>query len=210
MGKHAAIRLPSPAKLATVLELRDGDLWWRPRKRGTVFLSARPVGAAPRPDGSRIVSLKFAGRMRTMRIERVKFALAHGQWPKGVVDQGVDRPRKAKSPGRKGGLKAEKARDQKALDALEGGALCLAHVADAVGGERSNVRRRLVRLAREGLVEPPPKCCPDRGWLLTRAGRDAALVDAPAPPPVAAKPWVHPVTNYRRHITDPGASPRFG
>jgi hypothetical protein len=111
--------------------------------------------------------MRFEGRMRTMAADRVRYALAHGEWPRGRVEvedgAPVDKPRRARSPGRRGGLRAEKARDQAALDALECGALRLARVAEAVGGERCNVLRRLVKLAAQGLVEPPPRCCPDRG-----------------------------------------------
>lgn len=164
-------------------------------------MEARPAGSL-RPDGRRIVSLRHRGAMRTMAAERVAFALIHKQWPKGVVEfdgeRLIDRPRKAKSPGRRGGLKAERARDQAALDALDGGALRLARVAEAVGGGRTNVRRRLVKLASQGLIEPPPRCCPDRGWVLTRAGREAALVDAPAPVNGHVSPWLKPVTSYVR------------
>ena len=135
--------------------------------------------------------------MRTMGADRVRYALAHGEWPKGRVEiedgEPVDKPRRARSIGKPGGKKAEQARDQATLDALEGGALCLAHVAEAVGGSRSNVRRRLVKLAREGLVEPPPKCCPPgRGWMLTKAGMELTLVDPPAPRP-SAPSWVRPL-----------------
>jgi len=195
MAKHRAVSLPSPARLATVLELRDGVLWWRSRTRGTVAMKACPAGSL-RPDGRRIVSMRWRGAMRTMGADRVKFALIHQRWPTGRVEiedgEPVDKPRRAKSPGRRGGLKAERARDQATLDALDGGALCLARVAEAVGGSRSNVRRRLVRLAAQGLVEPPPRCCPDRGWMLTKAGMELTLVDPPAPPaPVAS--WVRPL-----------------
>ena len=140
MGKYRAVCLPSPKRLAALLELRDGDLWWRSRTRGTVQMKARPAGSL-RPDGRRIVSMRHRNGMRTMAADRVLLALAHGEWPKGRVEvEGgslVDLPRRAHSPGRRGGLKAEKARDQAALDALESGALRLARVAEATGSERT-------------------------------------------------------------------------
>jgi hypothetical protein len=202
MGKHCNPAWPSPKFIAAKLMIVDDAVWWRDRKRGSVAMKARPVGAKPRPDGSRIVSLKFKGRMRTYRLDRVIFALVHKQWPKGRVEvengQLVDLPRRAKSPGRLGGLKAERARDQAALDALDSGLLRLTHVTEAVGGSRGNVHKRLVKLAAQGLVEPPPRCCPDRSWMLTKAGKEAALVVAPAPTNGHVSSWVHSVNSYCR------------
>lgn len=134
-----------------------------------------------------------------MRYERVKFALIHQRWPTGRVEvedgSPVDKPRRARSIGKPGGKRAEQARDQMALDALEGQRLTISDVAALTGSERTNCRKRLLRLAAQGLVEPPPRCCPDRGWALTMLGREKALIDAPAPPTPAVR-WVKPVTSY--------------
>ena len=198
MGKHRAVSLPSPAALAAALMVDDaGRLVWKDRPKDNRRHAGRLAGSL-RPDGRRIVSMRFGGRMRSMAADRVCYALTHQRWPKGrvEVEDGalVDKPRRARSPGRRGGLKAERARDQAALDALEGGAQRLVQVAEAVGGERCNVRRRLLKLAEQGLVEAPPRCCPDRGYMLTKAGRDATLVDAPASPaPTNGHRWLKPL-----------------
>lgn len=196
MGKHCNPAWPSPKFIAsTLLVDQHGDLRWKARPKDNGRHTGRLAGSL-RPDGRRFVSIRFAGRMRTYLSDRVIFVLKNKRWPTGVVEfdseRLVDRPKHSRSPGRRGGLKAEKARDQAALEALESGAMRLVQVAEAVGGGRSNVRRRLVKLASLGLVEAPPRCCPDRGWLLTRAGKEAVLIDTPAPPAPAVA-WVRPL-----------------
>jgi HNH endonuclease len=142
--------------------------------------------------------------MRILLAARAAFALAFGHYPTGRVDfvdgdadnlapdNLLDLPRRARSPGRRGGLKAERARDQAALDALDGGATTISKLASAMGSERSDARKRLLKLEARGLVEPPPRCCADRGWMLTHAGREQALTDLPPPPPLNGHRWLKP------------------
>ena len=179
----------------------DGSLWWKDRRRGAVWMSARPAGSL-RPDGKRIISLRPDGRVRTAGADRVMFAITHGRWPKGRVvvdgDRLLDLPRRARSPGRKGGVVAERARDAKALEAVARGATTITTLAAAVSGAPTNVRRRLCKLAEQGLLTPPV-CCPGRAhfWTLTAAGveavEEADLVQpAPPPPMINGHRWWRP------------------
>jgi hypothetical protein len=181
-----------------VLTIVDRQPWWRSRVRGTAFLTARPAGSI-RPDGKRIVSLKHAGRMRTMGADRVVFALTHGRWPQGRVvedgDQLLDLPRRARSPGRRGGLVAERARDVRALTAIAAGATTVTALATATGSAKPNARRRMTKLATQGLLITP-QCVPGRAhfWLLSAAGMEAVeeaeLCERVVPTNGHSVPWI--------------------
>lgn len=191
----------------------DGALWWKDRRRGAVWMSARPAGSL-RPDGKRIISLRPDGQVRTAGADRVMFALTHGVWPKGRVvvdgDRLLDLPRRARSPGRKGGLPAERARDTRTLEAVAAGAATISTLASAVGGAPTNVRRRLTKLAAQGLLVPPI-CVPGRAhfWLLSAAGAEAVeeaelLTPAPIPPMINGHRWFRPeaISVARHQVED--------
>jgi hypothetical protein len=135
------------------------------------------------------VSIKFAGRIRTVAADRAAYAIANGCYPNGRVvhldgnpenmasGNLVDGPRRARSTGRRGGLVAEKARDLAALAAVEAGAETADAVARTMNAYCGNARRRLVKLAAKGLLEAV--CVPPRShWLLTATGRAAIASEA--------------------------------
>jgi hypothetical protein len=199
LGKRSRPCPPPPEFLRASLELKNDVLHWRADFRNW-GRAGQPAGTR-RPGGLTVVSIRWKGRIRTLRSERAIYALKHGVWPQGRVDEnGEDKPRRARSPGRRGGLAAERSRDMAMLDAIDacratkGGPAILAALAEATGSQRTNARRRLVRLAESGLVQAPPKCAPGRGYFLTEKGREATLADLVDLPPRAPRPWVKPLT----------------
>lgn len=229
MGRTREPCPPTPDALAQALTIDDaGRLIWRTRPRDNNRHAGKPAGGGRR--GRLIVSLRDSdGVLRTIAADRAAFALAFGRYPRGRVAFAdgdsqnlkpgnlIEAPRRARSPGRRGGKRGEHARDMAALLALDDRPLTVSALAETTKAEPSNARRRLCKLMAKGLVAAPPTC--SRGWALTAAGRKAARdadLAGPSPPlrNGAAVPWLKPigvcVGVYRRAITDEGASPRFG
>ncbi len=228
MGRPRKPNPPPPDALAAALMVdSEGRLAWRDRPRDNKRHAGRLAGSVQR--GRRIVSMRDAdGVMRTIAADRVAFVLAQGHYPQGRVafvdgDSSnlnpanlIETPGRARSPGRRGGKRAERALDMAALLALDDGPLTVSELAGQTGAEATNTRRRLCKLLAQGLVIRP-QCAPSRGWLLTAAGRKAAKdaeadLCGPAPPlrNGHAVPWLKPIADYRRHMTDEGGGRRFG
>lgn len=176
--------------------------------RWRAMYAGKPAGSR-RPDQRLVVSVRWRGRLFTLAADRVAYLLASGEWPHGRVtfadgDAGnlrasnlVDQPRRAKSPGRRGGKAAEAERDRVTLATLaEEPSLTVSALAARMALGRSNVSRRLRRLMGKGLTEAV--CVPGRAhWLVTAEGRErveeADLIDEPPPPPTNGSRWLKPL-----------------
>jgi hypothetical protein len=145
------------------------------------------------PKGVALVSVRVQGRIRRIVALRAAWALATGEWPKGIVRarDGDDRNfraenliivKRGKNPFAIGTSSLERRAevDRTLIGALAklNGEATLPMLSRLTGSSESCVCTRLGKLAERGLT-CSPKCDARRRWELSRAGKEIAAGSAP-------------------------------
>ena len=218
MGRTAVSHAPPPVSyLRQCFEIGDnsGRLPWRSRplehfgqrREDAANWNARFPGRAAgwmTPFGL-MVRFTFEGRTVRMLASRVAWAISTGTHPVGVIaprdgDPTNMRPanllERSRGWRRRGGpsLAERRAADAAVLAAMrQHPGATIAEIAGIAGSGKPSARRRLAKLAAQGLA-CGPQCLPSRHWALTGAGLTLAasatpLVDALDREVLAALRW---------------------